>query len=235
MDGILLLNKPILWTSHDAVDLVRRRLGTRRVGHAGTLDPLATGLLVMLIGKATSRADEFSGLDKQYRGTLTLGLSTDTQDLEGRITASTATEIVTEEAVRTVFRELTGVQAQKPPDYSAVSVNGRKLYDWARRAALKPGAEVMPERPSRQITVKNFEPTAFDLPEVFFELDCSKGTYVRALCDEVGQRLGCGATLSSLVRTRVGRLRLEDAWEAGAFTNAASGDIVRSLISNESI
>ena len=203
IDGILLFNKPILWTSHDAVDFVRRRVGQRQVGHAGTLDPLATGLLVILLGGATKRFKEFEKLDKDYEGTLTLGLATDTLDLEGRI-LSTDECAASAADVRKAFAGLTGEQAQAAPLYSAVRVKGRKLYDLTRSG-------VAVNRLLRQITVTSFEPLRIDGPDVHFVLTCSKGTYVRSLCDEVGRRLGCGAVLSSLVRRRIGGYHLKDA------------------------
>jgi tRNA pseudouridine55 synthase len=204
MDGILLFDKPIGWTSHDAVDFVRRRAGQRSVGHAGTLDPMATGLLLILIGKATKLSSELMGLEKEYAGTILLGLDTDTQDLEGRIVATADAQGVTESAVREVFAGLTGAQAQVPPAYSAVKKEGRKLYDLARK-----GIAVVAE--PRQIVVSRFELLAVNFPEAHFAVTCSKGTYIRALASSVGERLGCGATLSSLVRTRVGTYLLSAA------------------------
>ena len=204
MDGILLFNKPILWTSHDAVDFVRRCVRQKSVGHAGTLDPLATGLLVMLLGKLTKLSQQFSGLDKRYFGSMTLGIATDTQDLEGRILGGSDYDSVREESVLEVFSELRGTQLQKPPAYSAARKQGKRLYDWARQGVL-----VEPE--PKQITVSRFELAGVEWPELYFSLVCSKGTYVRSLCDRVGQRLGCGATLSSLVREQVGRFNLSGA------------------------
>ncbi|MGH7197378.1 MAG: tRNA pseudouridine(55) synthase TruB [Candidatus Omnitrophota bacterium] len=204
MDGILLFNKPILWTSHDAVDFARRCLGQKAIGHAGTLDPLATGLLVLLIGRATKLSPGFSALDKDYAGTLTLGIRTDTQDFEGKILEEASFDAVTEDRARGVFAELCGTQLQRAPAFSAVRRKGRKSYEWARR-----GVPVEPSE--KEITVSDFALTAFAPPDIHFRLSCSKGTYVRALCDEAGERLGCGATLSALVRTRVGPYAVEDA------------------------
>ncbi len=204
MDGILLFNKPIGWTSHDAVDFVRRRTGQRSVGHAGTLDPMATGLLILLIGKATKLSGELMGLEKDYEGTMQLGLETDTQDLEGCIVSTSDWRAVTEDAVRAVFLGLTGTQAQAPPAYSAVKKGGHKLYDLARK-----GIAVTVE--PRQIVVSRFDALAMNGQEVHFTVTCSKGTYIRSLASSVGERLGCGATLSSLVRTRIGPYRLSSA------------------------
>jgi tRNA pseudouridine55 synthase len=223
MDGILLFNKPILWTSHDAVDFARRRLQQRAVGHAGTLDPLATGLLVLLVGRATKLSAGFSGMDKAYAGTMMLGVRTDTQDLEGKILGEAPCDGVSEERVRAVFGGLSGTQRQSAPLYSAVRRKGRKSYEWARR-----GIAVEPSE--KEITVADFEMTAFAPPEVHFRLSCSKGTYVRTLCDSAGERLGCGATLSSLVRTRVGPFLLERAMSERDVAQRSAQDIEKSLI-----
>lgn len=204
MDGILLFDKPIGWTSHDAVDFVRRRAGQRSVGHAGTLDPMATGLLIILIGKATKLSSELMGLEKDYEGSMRLGLETDTQDLEGRIVSTSDWQAVTEEAVRSVCVGLTGPQSQMPPAYSAVKKDGHKLYDLARK-----GITVTVE--PRQVVVSRFDVLAMNGPEVHFTVTCSKGTYIRSLASSVGERLGCGATLSSLVRTRIGTFQLSSA------------------------
>jgi tRNA pseudouridine55 synthase len=204
MDGILLFNKPILWTSHDAVDFIRRRLDQRRVGHAGTLDPMATGLLVMLLGRSTKLSNEMSGLEKEYAGSMRLGISTDTQDMEGRILREASYEKITREDVLRVFDEMKGIRPQTPPAFSAVHQAGRRLYEMARQ-----GLAV--EAPSRQVEVRRLELHDFFPPEVYFSVVCSKGTYIRALCDEAGMKLGTGATLSSLVRTAIGPMRLSAA------------------------
>lgn len=204
MDGVFLFNKPILWTSHDAVDFFRRRLGTRKVGHAGTLDPMATGLLIILAGAATKKSAEFMGLDKDYRGVMTFGLATDSQDFEGRILSESATTGLSAEKIREAFAAFEGDISQTPPSFSSVKSKGRKLYEWARKGVA---VEVEP----RAVTVKKFELLDFHEPDAHFSLSCSKGTYVRALCDEAGRKLGCGAALSALERTRVGHFHLKDA------------------------
>lgn len=204
MDKIILFNKPILWTSHDAVDYFRRRLGQRKVGHAGSLDPMATGLLLILAGSATQLSSTLSGLDKDYEGVMSLGLMTDTQDFEGKILSESDASQVEEADVRRVMTGFEGEILQTPPPYSAVKKQGKKLYEWARRG-------VTLDVEARKITVQRFELTAFSSPEAHFFLRCSKGTYVRALCDEAGKLLGCGAALSALVRTRIGDYHLKDA------------------------
>lgn len=204
MDGIILFNKPILWTSHDAVDYFRRKLGQRKVGHAGALDPMATGLLLILAGSATKLSSSLSGLDKEYRGVMTLGVTTDTQDFEGKILSESDASGIPEAELRRVMSRFEGSLRQVPPSFSAVKSGGKKLYEWARRG-------VTLEVEARDITVKRFELTVFSSPDAHFSLSCSKGTYVRALCEETGKALGCGAALSALVRTRIGEYHLKDA------------------------
>lgn len=204
MDGVLLVDKPILWTSHDVVDYVRRLIGQKKVGHAGTLDPMATGLLVILVGRATKLSGSLTECDKEYRGSMHLGLRTDTQDLEGRIVETADYEGVTPARLEELFRSFQGNLEQKPPIYSAVRQGGRKLYEYSRRGDTVDIA-------SRPISIRSMSLDALELPEVYFTVACSKGTYVRSLCEDIGQRLGIGATLSALVRTRSGSFRLGDA------------------------
>jgi tRNA pseudouridine55 synthase len=223
MDGILLFDKPILWTSHDAVDYIRKKIGQRSVGHAGTLDPLATGLLVILIGKATKLSNTLISMDKDYSGSMSLGFSTDTQDLEGRI--SSFSESSPEEArVRAVFSDFTGQQSQTPPAYSAVRQNGKKLYELARQGGV---TDIKP----RDIYISALTITRIDLPEVCFFLTCSKGAYVRSLCDDIGKKLGCGATLSALVRNRIGPFRLTHALKRQEIDRSPS-DLLEKLLLN---
>ncbi len=225
MDGILLFNKPILWTSHDAVDFFRRRLGQKKVGHAGTLDPMATGLLVMLLGAATKASSRLSGLDKDYAGTMTLGITTDTQDLEGKIIAVEENyDAIDEGRVREVFGLFHGLIEQVPPAYSSVRKNGKKLYEWARK-----GVACAAE--ARQVMIRRFDLSAYLPPEAHFTLSCSKGTYVRALCDEAGKLLGCGAALSSLVRTRVGKFQLKDALAENQVSSFLKAELEKRIVS----
>lgn len=223
MDGLLLFNKPILWTSHDAVDFFRRRLGQRRIGHGGTLDPLATGLLLVLVGEATRWSARLSGLDKDYAGSFTLGIRTDTQDLEGRYLAETDPGPQDHGSVADVLRQMRGRMEQLPPAFSAVRQAGKKLYQHARSGAA---VEAKP----RPVEVTEFELVRFEWPEAYFFLSCSKGTYVRSLCDEAGRRLGCGATLSSLTRLRVGPYRLADALDERTVRESTNAEIERRLL-----
>ncbi len=222
MDGVLLFDKPKGWTSHDLVDAVRRHLAEKKVGHAGTLDPLATGLMILLIGKATRSAERFSGMDKGYGGSFRLGVNTDTWDLEGRVLSELSTSSITAPQVEAVFGTLTGDQALLPPAFSAVKKNGQRAYALARKG-------VAVEMSPRPMTIASFILERFAPPEVFFHVECSKGTYVRSLANETGLRLGCGATLSSLVRTRIGPYALKDAWAFDAFKSAPKDTVISRL------
>jgi tRNA pseudouridine55 synthase len=202
-DGLLLVDKPKGITSHDAVDAVRRALSIRKVGHAGTLDPMATGLLVMGVGRATRLLRFLGDMDKEYEGTGRLGQETDTLDAEGEI-VRTAPVDVSEADVVGGMAVLTGELRQRPPAYSAVKVGGRRLHREAR--AGRP-AEAEP----RTVRVDVFDLRAFDGRDVDFLAVCSGGTYVRSLVADLGGRLGTGAHLTRLVRTRVGPFRVEDA------------------------
>lgn len=202
-DGLLLVDKPQGATSHDVVDVVRRALRTRRVGHAGTLDPMATGLLLVGVGRATRLLRFFGDLPKTYEGTARLGVETDTLDADGSVVRTTHVDVQRGDLER-AFAALVGESMQRPPAYSAVKVGGRKLYEAARA-----GQEL--EAPARRIRVDAFEVVAFDDDDVGFVVICSGGTYVRVLLSDVGRALGCGAHLRRLRRTAIGPYRVEDA------------------------
>jgi tRNA pseudouridine55 synthase len=202
-DGLLLIDKPKGITSHDAVDAVRRAVGVRKVGHAGTLDPMATGLLVMGVGRATRLLRFLGDLDKEYEGTGRLGEETDTLDAEGE-TTRTASVDVSEEGLRAVMAGLVGEIEQRPPAYSAVKVGGERLHRAARE-----GRPV--DAPPRTVRVDRFDLTSLDGRDFAFRVVCSGGTYVRSLVAEVGSVLGCGAHLTGLVRTRIGPFLLTEA------------------------
>ena len=195
-EGLLLVNKPGGVTSHDVVDVVRRRLGTRKVGHAGTLDPMATGLLLVGVGRATRLLRFLGDLPKTYEGTLRLGIETTTLDAEGEVVRESPVE-ADEEAVRAAMTALVGESLQRPPAYSAVKVGGRKLYEAARA-----GVEL--EAEPRPIRVDAFELLSFESPDATFRVTCSSGTYVRVLAADVGAALSCGAHLVALRRTAIG-------------------------------
>jgi tRNA pseudouridine55 synthase len=202
-DGLLLVDKPRGMTSHDAVDRVRRALGIKKVGHSGTLDPMASGLLVMGIGRGTRLLRFLSDLDKEYEGTAKLGVETDTLDAEGEV-VRTADVQVTDPDLRAAMRALTGEIEQTPPAFSAVQVGGERLYKAARR-----GEPI--EAPSRTVRVDRFELEKYSPPDFDFRVVCSSGTYVRSLVADVGTSTGPGAHLTRLIRTRIGQFSLEDA------------------------
>jgi tRNA pseudouridine55 synthase len=203
-NGLLLIDKPTGSTSHDAVAAVRRALGTKKVGHAGTLDPMATGLLVMGVGRGTRLLRFLGDLVKTYEGSFRLGVQTDTLDAVGTITRRAPVSGVTEEQVADSMALLEGDSLQPPPAYSAVKVGGRKLYEAARLG------ETLPASP-RSIRVDRFELTRFASPDVDFVVSCSGGTYVRVLAADVGSSLGLGAHLTRLRRTAIGPFHVNDA------------------------
>lgn len=202
-EGLLLIDKPAGVTSHDVVDAVRRVLGTRKVGHAGTLDPMATGLLVLGVGRATRLLRFLGGLAKTYEGTARLGMETTTLDADGEVTTERPVTS-TEDDVRRTMAALVGESQQTPPAYSAVKVGGRKLYEAARK-----GEQL--EAAPRPIRVDTFDLLAMRGTEVGFRIVCSGGTYVRVLLADVGTVLGCGAHLTTLRRTAIGDLVVSEA------------------------
>ena len=202
--GILLLDKPKDWTSHDVVAFIRSRFHVAKVGHCGTLDPAATGLLVVVLGKFTKLSQKFSGEDKVYKATMLLGTETDSQDMDGNVIRSSDYSRVTEEELRKVIASFVGEQDQIPPMVSAVKKNGERLYELARK-----GVEV--EREPKRITIESIDITEIRLPYVTFTVHCSKGTYIRTLCADIGAKLGCGAVLYSLQRLRSGEFELKNA------------------------
>lgn len=203
--GVLLVDKPHEWTSHDVVNCIRRRFDLNKTGHGGTLDPNATGLLPILVGRGTKISDRVMASDKEYEGTMTLGIRTDSQDSDGEVIREASWEGVSLESIQAAFTERVGDQYQTPPMVSAVKKDGVPLYKLARK-----GQSI--EREARFIHVYNFDLLNFDAPRVDFRIRCTKGTYVRTLCDDIGEALGCGAHLSALRRTETGGCRIEDAF-----------------------
>jgi len=222
MKGILLVDKPAGMTSHDVVDRIRRAAGTRRVGHTGTLDPAATGLLILCLGEATRLSDFLIGMDKVYEGTLRFALVTDSYDLDGKVVEERPVPDLSEADIQKTFDQFTGDILQVPPMVSAVKVGGERLYKLARRG------EVV-EREPRPVTVREFTLLDYEAPDAAFRLRCTRGTYARTLCYDVGEALGCGATLASLRRTAVGKHRVEDALPVDGYQSRE--DIESRLIS----
>lgn len=204
MNGILLIDKPSGWTSSDVVAKLRGVLHEKRIGHAGTLDPMATGLLVLFVGRATRACSFAEADDKEYHAGLRLGLTTDTQDVTGRTLRESDASFVTEETLREALAGFEGEIEQIPPMYSAIKQNGKKLYEIARR-----GGEV--ERKPRPITVYRLALIGRDGEDWLLDIECSKGTYVRTLCHDIGESLGCGGCMSALRRVRAGAFSVQEA------------------------
>lgn len=207
MNGIIVIDKEPGFTSHDVVAKMRGICGQRKIGHTGTLDPMATGVLPVCLGSATKLCDMLADRDKEYVAELLLGVETDTQDVTGQVLARCPVE-VQESQVRSVAASFVGEYQQVPPMYSALKVNGKKLCDLARA-----GKEV--ERKARPVQIYELEILECSLPVVRMRVVCSKGTYIRTLCADMGERLACGGTMQSLRRTRVGMFSLEDACTLG--------------------
>jgi tRNA pseudouridine55 synthase len=219
---VLLINKPLRWTSFDAVRKIRNLIRIKKVGHAGTLDPLATGLLIMCTGKFTKKINEYMAKEKEYTGTFTLGATTPTYDLESEPQNFKSTENIDEAAIKNAAAQLTGEIMQVPPAHSAIKIEGKRVYELARQ-----GKEVIIE--PRKITIKEFQITKFDpiaggLPVVHFRVVCTTGTYIRSLANDLGEILGCGAYLSSLCRTRIGEFELSNAMTIEEFSELVKNE-----------
>lgn len=208
--GILLIDKPQGLTSHDVVDAVRRKFGIRRVGHSGTLDPLATGLLIILVDKATKQFNRFTNFDKEYAATLTMGTATDSGDSQGKVIASAGYDGLNQEKVLSALKSLEGKIEQTPPMVSAVKHKGKPLYKLARK-----GLTV--ERKKRLIEIYSLELLRFCLPEIEFKVRCSKGTYIRSLGEEIALRLGSCGHISQIRRISIGAYSVNQAKSLDAF------------------
>ena len=204
MDGVIVIRKEKGFTSHDVVAKLRGILHMKKIGHTGTLDPDAEGVLPVALGKATRLVDMITDKEKTYEAVMRLGVVTDTQDMSGTVLSQVSELHVTEEELRTVTESFTGDYMQVPPMYSALKVNGKKLYELARE-----GKTV--ERKPRPVHFYEIEILDISFPLVRFRVTCSKGTYIRTLCHDIGEKLDCGAAMESLLRTKVGRFTLDDA------------------------
>lgn len=204
MDGVIVIRKEKGFTSHDVVAKLRGILHMKKIGHTGTLDPDAEGVLPVALGKATRLVDMITDKEKTYEAVMRLGVITDTQDMSGTVLSQTTELSVTEEELCTVVSSFVGDYMQVPPMYSALKVNGKKLYELARE-----GKTV--ERKPRPVHFYEIEILDISFPLVRFRVTCSKGTYIRTLCHDIGEKLGCGAAMESLLRTKVGRFTLDDA------------------------
>ncbi|MBD2768133.1 tRNA pseudouridine(55) synthase TruB [Hymenobacter sp. BT664] len=206
---VLLLDKPLTWTSFDVVRKVKNALRIRKIGHAGTLDPLATGLLILCTGKKTKQIDQIQAQEKEYTGTFRLGETTPSFDLETAVDLVRPYAHLTTEQLTAAVGQLTGTIQQTPPLFSAVKIEGQRAYEIARQGLA---AEIK----AKTVEIKAFELTRIALPEVDFRIVCSKGTYIRSLARDLGEALGCGAHLTQLVRTRIGEFRVADAFSLAA-------------------
>lgn len=206
--GVINIHKEKGYTSHDVVAKLRGIVGQKKIGHTGTLDPDATGVLPVCLGKATKLCDMLTDKNKTYEAVMLLGKVTDTQDISGTVLSESSTENINEEMVNDVIQSFVGDSMQIPPMYSALKVNGKKLYELARE-----GIEV--ERKARPISIYDITIKEINLPRVRMEVSCSKGTYIRTLCHDIGTKLGCGACMEALIRTKVSRFELKDSLTLG--------------------
>ncbi|MAW96804.1 MULTISPECIES: tRNA pseudouridine(55) synthase TruB [unclassified Leeuwenhoekiella] len=221
---VLLFDKPLNWTSFQLVNkvrwLIRKTYNIKKikVGHAGTLDPLATGLMIICTGKFTKRIEEFMGQEKEYTGTIVVGATTPSYDLETEIDATFPTDHLSEEAIHKATAQFTGSIMQQPPIFSALKKDGKRLYEFARE-----GKNV--DIPSREVQVSAFEITRIALPEVDFRISCSKGTYIRSLAHDFGKALNSGGHLSALRRTKIGDFQVKNATDLEAFEAALNASV----------
>lgn len=203
---VLLIDKPLEWTSFDVVKKVRGLTRVKKVGHAGTLDPLATGLLIICTGKKTKTIESYQAQEKEYIATMQLGVSSESYDLETEVSEQKDVSHITEAAIEGLKESFMGDILQTPPIHSAVKVDGKRAYSLARK-----GKEVKLD--PRPITISDIEFTRVELPEVQFRVVCSKGTYIRSLVRDMGEQLGTGAVMTGLIRTRIGDCHINDAWQ----------------------
>jgi len=210
--GIIInIDKPVGWTSFDVVKKIRNVVKVKKVGHAGTLDPFATGVLLICTGRATKKVNELMSLKKVYRAEIELGKTTDSYDCTGKVTSSHSINDLDEARVREVSAQFVGEIDQIPPMFSALKQNGKRLYKLARKG-------ITVDREPRRVCIHDLQVLDIDLPKVCIEVVCSRGTYIRALASDIGKTLGCGAYLKTLCRTRIGRYRVEDAETVSGFT-----------------
>lgn len=202
---LFLIHKPKHWTAFDVVAKMRSVFHFEKIGHAGSLDPLATGLMIVCTGKMTRQIEQFVGMEKEYHATIRLGGRTSSFDSETEVVEHNTVDDVTTEGVVSVLGEFVGHQVQLPPMWSAAKVDGKRLYKYARKGRLV-------DRRPREVFISSITPINIQIPDVAFSVTCSKGTYIRTLADDIGQRLGCGAYLTALQRRRIGDFRLEDAY-----------------------
>jgi tRNA pseudouridine55 synthase len=224
INGLLLVDKPLDMSSHDVVNILRRKLNIKKIGHAGTLDPQATGLLLLLISKqATKRAQDFSGMDKSYQARLTLGIKTNTADHTGEIIVQKKVPEFSVLAIQEAFDCFKGKISQIPPMVSAKKIKGRKLYALARKG-------ITVEREPVEVNIKELKILAIAMPDIDFEVKCSKGTYVRTLCEDIGEKLGCGGHMNGLRRLDVGQYDVQQAMSVDKIKQATVDELAQAII-----
>ena len=225
-DGIININKPEGWTSQDVCSKLRHVLKIKKIGHTGTLDPMATGVLPVCVGNATRIIEYYDKDKKKYHASMKLGISTDTLDITGEVLETNSYSDITENAVREAFKAYTGTVSQVPPKYSALKVDGKRAYDLARS-----GADF--EMKARVIEIYSNDITRLDLEkgEIEFDVICQKGTYIRTICDDIGQSLGCGAVMTALTRTASGPFSIENAVDIETLCAMSDEEIEKQLIS----
>ena len=225
MDGVIIINKPAGWTSQDVCSKLRHRLNIKKIGHTGTLDPMATGVLPVCMGNATRIIEYYDKDKKKYHASMKLGITTDTLDITGEILETSTYSEVTENAVREAFRAYTGIVKQIPPKYSALKVNGKRAYDLARS-----GADF--EMKARETEIFGNDITRLDLGsgEIEFDVICRKGTYIRTICDDIGRELGCGAVMTALTRTASGVFAIENAVDIETLCEMSDEEIEKHVI-----
>ncbi len=221
----ILIDKPLKWTSFKVVAIIRKTLGVKKVGHSGTLDPLATGLLILCTGKKTKELDNYIGLEKTYTGTFILGKFSKTFDLEKETEDVIIPEGVNEQRILEVKKKFVGDIYQKPPMFSAKKVKGKRLYKLARK-----GKEIEVE--PRKVTIHEFEITSINLPEIQFRIRCSKGTYIRSIAYDFGRELGTSAVLSSLRRTKIGDIDIDNALLIDEFVDRVKPEDSLNVVNN---
>ena len=228
VNGIINIYKEAGFTSHDVVAKLRGIVKQKKIGHTGTLDPDATGVLPVCLGNATKLCDMLTDKSKEYESCMLLGVTTDTQDMSGKVLENKQVSCTQEEAREAVLSFI-GEYDQIPPMYSAIKVNGKKLYELARN-----GIEI--ERKPRRVEISHIEILECSLPEIHFRVSCSKGTYIRALCADIGDKLGCGAAMKSLIRTRVGTFVIEEAWKLSEVEKmVAEGKLLEHVIAPDRV
>lgn len=224
VDGIISIYKEQGFTSFDVVAKLRGILKQKKIGHTGTLDPMAEGVLIVCLGKATKLVDLLTNDDKCYKTTMRLGITTDTEDVTGEILSRcNVNDDITEERIKKVLMEFVKTYDQIPPMYSAIKKDGKKLYEYARA-----GIEV--ERPARSVTIFSITDISVDLPDVTFTVHCSKGTYIRSLCRDIGEMLGCGATMAALVREEVHGVKIKDSYKLSEVETFVKNDTILQFI-----